>query len=211
MIRVGQRLLEERLKRGYTLDEVAKATKIRLSFLSAIEKGEYNKLPSSAYALGFVKNYIEFLSLPTKEYLPLFKREFNEKEYFKVLPEGLAKKEELQLSRIKISQPLLAVFVLFYLLLGFIVYEYRFVISNPPLDILTPSENQKIHSSALTISGRTDSNATVIVDDSPTSVDSNGVFQKKISITPGSLVIHITAQSRFGKRTSVDRHITVLP
>ncbi len=49
MITAGQKLYEERIRRGLTLEEIARATKIRSSFLSAIEKGEYKKLPSSAY------------------------------------------------------------------------------------------------------------------------------------------------------------------
>ena len=52
MIRVGQLLRDERVRKRLTIEEVAKATKIRTNFLSAIEKGEYKKLPSSAYAQG---------------------------------------------------------------------------------------------------------------------------------------------------------------
>src|SRR3989344_7397696 len=104
MIHAGERLLEERIKKGLSLDEVAKATKIRPTFLSYIEKGEYKKLPSGTYAHGFVRNYAKFLDLPENELLALFKREYDEEKFIKVLPEGLAKKEDFALSKIKLGK-----------------------------------------------------------------------------------------------------------
>ena len=87
MTRVGEKLYEERIKKGYTLEEVSKATKIKVHFLQAIEKGDYKKLPSGTYAQGFVKNYAGFLKLPEHEMLALFKREYDE-EKLKVIHEG---------------------------------------------------------------------------------------------------------------------------
>ena len=81
MIYVGEKLYEERVKKGYSLDEVSKATKIRSSFLLAIEKGEYKKLPSSTYVHGFVRNYARFLGLPEHEILALFKRQYDEDKF----------------------------------------------------------------------------------------------------------------------------------
>ena len=89
MVHAGIKLYEQRTKKGYTLEEVSKATKIRVSFLECIEKGEYKKLPSGTYAHGFVKNYAKFLGLPENELLALFKREYDEEKFLKVLPEGL--------------------------------------------------------------------------------------------------------------------------
>lgn len=56
----------KRGKKGLSINDAADATKIRMSFISAIERGEYKKLPSGAYIQGFVKNYIEFLGLPKR-------------------------------------------------------------------------------------------------------------------------------------------------
>ncbi len=43
---IGQRLREKRLKKGLTIEDIAKATKIRIGFLQAIENSDYKKLPS---------------------------------------------------------------------------------------------------------------------------------------------------------------------
>src|SRR5437588_6343029 len=93
MVRLGQRLREIRQYKGLTIDEVAKGTKIRTQFISAIEKGDYKSLPSKAYAQGFVKNYVAFLGLPQRESLAMFRREFDEREHVDVLPESFTHKK----------------------------------------------------------------------------------------------------------------------
>src|SRR3989339_1967543 len=90
MVSLGQKIKSARLKKGLTINDAAKATKIRAEFLTAIEKNEYKKLPEKTYAYGFVRNYIEFLDLPKEEMLALFRREFDEEKVFKVLPDGLS-------------------------------------------------------------------------------------------------------------------------
>ena len=57
MVKVGQKLHDARTRKSLTIDEVAAATKIQPKFITAIERSEYDKLPSPAYAQGFVSNY----------------------------------------------------------------------------------------------------------------------------------------------------------
>ncbi|MGH2637780.1 MAG: helix-turn-helix domain-containing protein, partial [Rhabdochlamydiaceae bacterium] len=71
------------------MEEIAAAIKIRPEFLSAIEKGDYQHLPSPAYASGFVTNYAAYLGFPKRETLALFRREFDEQKAYKVLPRGM--------------------------------------------------------------------------------------------------------------------------
>ena len=125
MVHAGARLLDERLKKGYTLEEVSKATKIRISFLSSIEKGEYKKLPSGTYAHGFVRNYSKFLGLPERELLALFKREYDEEKFIKVLPEGLLRKDDFPLRRIKLAHPFKILILVFFVLLVYIIFQYK--------------------------------------------------------------------------------------
>lgn len=208
MITAGQRLFEERTKRGLTLEEVARATKIRPSFLSAIEKGEYKKLPSSAYIAGFVKNYAEFLGLPQKEIVALFKREFNEREFLSVLPQGFSKDQDVSLTGIKLGQTAFAVFIIFITLLAYILFQYRYAFINPPLQIDTPKEAQVI-STSFVVAGKTDPNATVSINEDAVALDAEGNFRKNITLFPGKATIKITAQNRLGKKTQIDRHVEV--
>lgn len=208
MITAGQRLFEERIKRGLTLEEIAKATKIRSSFLSAIEKGEYKKLPSSAYISGFVKNYAEFLGLSQKEIVALFRREFNEREFLRVLPEGFSKSQDLPLAGIQFGQTAFAIGLIFIVLLMYILFQYRYALLAPPLNVDTPKEDTVV-SKNLSVLGKTDSNATVYINDDAVAVDAEGNFKKNITLFPGKTTITITAKNRLGKQTKLERHVEV--
>ncbi len=206
MIRIGQKLREERLLQGYTLEDISHATKIRVSFLSAIEKGEYARLPSRAYIQGFVKNYIQFLGLPPKEYIALFRREFNENEHIQVLPRGFA--QEVPLTRFRFGQAAIVTTFLIILLVGYLIFQNRYSFLNPPLEVTIPKEGNTV-SEDVTIQGKTDPNATVVINDIPISLDNEGTFIKQMSLFPGKNTIRVVSQNRFGKQTVIERHIEV--
>lgn len=63
MDEIGRNLRETRERLGLTLEEVERATRIRIHNLEAIERGDFDALPSSVQARGFLHNYAEFLGL----------------------------------------------------------------------------------------------------------------------------------------------------
>ena len=211
MIKVGQKFLEARLQKGLTLEEISQSTKIKVPFLEAIEKGQYEKLPSVTYAQGFVRNYAKFLELPEKETLALFRREFDEEKIQKVLPQGFTKTKEFPLTRLRIRQTLFFVFFVLLSIFAYILFQYRGAIVSPSLFITSPLENAVISSSVVTVIGKTDPNATVFVSGFPVSVNSNGVFTKVINVFPGKAVITVKAINRFGKETILKRNIEIKP
>lgn len=208
MIRAGQRLREERLKKGFTLEDISKATKIRTSFLLSIENGEYQNLPASTYVLGFVRNYAKYLGLPEKETMALVRREIREEKDVKVLPEGMAK-EDFPIRRIRLQQAVkIAIFTLL-VLFGYILFQYRYAIISPPLKIAFPQEGEVVSSQTITVVGKTDPNATVFVNNEAAALDSNGNFKKTISAFVGKTTITVKAVNSFGKTTVVVRHIVI--
>lgn len=209
MIHAGERLYEERIKKGLTLDEVAKATKIRSSFLAAIEKGEYKKLPSSTYAHGFVRNYARFLGLSEHELLALFKREYDGEKHLKVLPEGLVRKDDFPLKRIKFNQTFKILILVFLVLSVYIIFQYRSAILNPSLNVSYPLENSIVSSQKVTVVGKTDPNSTVSVNNETVSLDKDGNFKKTVNVFPGKAKIIIKAVSNFNKTTILERQIEV--
>lgn len=66
-ISVGGWLRGAREDRGESLDDVARVTRIGKGYLEAIELGELHKLPSEAYARGFVRLYAHHLGLSGDE------------------------------------------------------------------------------------------------------------------------------------------------
>lgn len=68
----GQILRKTRLEKGVNLDEVARITRITKGYLLALEDDALEKLPSEAYARGFLRIYANFLGLPADEVLTLY-------------------------------------------------------------------------------------------------------------------------------------------
>lgn len=209
MIRAGQKLRDERQSRGLSLSQVSESTKIKVEFLEAIEKGDYHKLPSSSYAYGFVRNYTRFLKIAEKEILPLFRREFDAEKVYKVLPEGLVGQKEIPLKRFKIKQAVILIVLLFVLLFGFIIFQYRYAFINPPITLFNPSEMSVLTSSTILVLGKTDPNSTITVNDEQVSVNGDGTFKKEITGFPGKATITIKAVNRFGKQTTIERHVVI--
>lgn len=209
MIRVGQRLREERLKRKLTLEEVSKNTRIKTNFLSAIEKGEYQKLPSRAYAYGFVKNYADFLEIPKQEALALFRREFNEDKIYRVLPEGFVKSKNFSTDRKKVQENLIFIIVIFLCFLGYIFFQYRHAFIDPFLEIYTPKEKEIFSEREIVVSGKTDANVNVYINNNPVTLDKNGNFKKNLNLFPGKTTIKIKVINKFGKEKEIERNIEI--
>ena len=210
MIKSGEKLQQVRIEKGLSLEDVAKATRIKIDFLAYIEKGEYQKLPSPSYASGFVRNYARFLELPDEEILALFRREFDEDKAYKVLPRGFEQKQEFPHARFKIRQAVLLAVIVLIFFAGYLLFQYRDAFLNPPLEISSPKEGV-ISSSQIKVAGTTDPNATIYVNKDAVSVDNDGNFEKVINVFPGKSTITVKAINKFSKETEKDLQINVKP
>ena len=72
---VAALLRAERLRSRWELRDVAKALRIRLPYLEAIEAGRFNDLPGTVYAVGFIRAYARYLGLDQADVLRRFKEE----------------------------------------------------------------------------------------------------------------------------------------
>ncbi len=210
MLKAGVRLKEARLEKGLSLEEVSKQTKIKTAFLESIENGEYNKLPSSSYALGFVRNYARFLGIKDSEILPLFKREYDSETAYRVLPQGFDSKEEFPLKGFRLKQTFLVGIVVFFIFILYIMYQYRYAFLNPPLQLVLPNQDT-VKSSEIIVSGSTDPNSTVYVNKDVVTVAANGKFNKTLSVFPGPFLIDVKAINKFGRITEIKKSINVKP
>jgi len=68
---IGDILRESREQLGLTLEEVERSIRIRKMRLEALERGDFDSLPSRVQALGFLRNYADFLGLDPDKLLHL--------------------------------------------------------------------------------------------------------------------------------------------
>jgi cytoskeletal protein RodZ len=206
MIRIGVQFQEERRIKNLTIEEVSKATKIRADFLQAIEKGEYKKLPGPSYAYGFVRNYAKFLGLPVEKSLAIFRREFDEKKNIEVLPRGLTQSERV-LPRFKIGRSAVLIGLIFLLITLFLVFQYRSAILNPGLKVDSPKENEAVKNLTIEVSGKTDPNGILMVENEQVTINPDGSFKKTVTLFPGTTAINFQVENKFGRTTTLIRNI----
>lgn len=60
---VGQQLRQTRLEQKIPLEQVSEETHIKLRYLEAIERGDFNDLPSKAHARGFLRSYAGYIGM----------------------------------------------------------------------------------------------------------------------------------------------------
>jgi cytoskeleton protein RodZ len=65
---IGERLRQERVRRGWEIEEIAERTKIGPSLLQAIENNDLSKLPGSFFTRSFVRQYARALGLDEAEF-----------------------------------------------------------------------------------------------------------------------------------------------
>src|ERR1051326_195841 len=69
---LGETLRQARLDKGVSLADAARETRIRRSYLEALEAEDLQALPPVVYTRGFLKTYAEYLGLSGEAMVDLY-------------------------------------------------------------------------------------------------------------------------------------------
>jgi hypothetical protein len=72
---LGRQLRAERERRGAVLEQVSEATKIRKTYLEALEAHDWKALPADVFTRGYVRTYAQYLGLDQEHLLKVYARE----------------------------------------------------------------------------------------------------------------------------------------
>lgn len=206
MATVGELLKKARIEQNIEISDVERETRIKTAFIKALEEGQYGRLPSAAYAQGFLKNYAQFLGLDTQVLLALFRREFEESRENKLLPSGLS---QFPARRMRVTSLALMFTVLVVVFLSYFFFQYKGFLSSPPLTITSPSENEELEGDFVTVSGKTDPDAQLFINNEVVAVLGDGTFTETVPVFKGGFAVSVTAKNRFGRESHVTRTIKV--
>lgn len=87
---LAETLRDRRIALGLSLDEVSEATRVRKTYLEAIEQVAYDVLPSRAFAIGYIKAYARALNLDEESLAELYKSGSDEGQIKLQAPIGAA-------------------------------------------------------------------------------------------------------------------------
>lgn len=67
VVNIGHRLMQARLARQLTIEEVAGQLHLQARHLDALEQQDLSRLPGPSYICGYLRSYAKFLHLPSNE------------------------------------------------------------------------------------------------------------------------------------------------
>lgn len=194
-----------RVDKKYSFAHLEGLTKIRRSFIEAIEEENWSALPPFPTVLGFVKSIAGALEIDEKATVAVLKRDYIPKK-LSISPKPDVTSKFVWSPKITFAVGVIAVLVVMFGYLGF--QYYRFV-SPPNLKVESPRQSQEIKGNSVLVFGTTDADSKITVNNQPVLVDDNGKFSVSIDIVPETKQIVIKAISRSGKETTVSRTIKI--
>lgn len=206
MTTVGEILAKARLRKKLTLEQVEKATRIRSKFLEAIEKDQFEKLPPGTFAKGFIKNYATFLGISADDAMAFYRRQSDEKQIDQIPlknQRNLAKKFSLT-PQILTTVSIIVLVAAFF---GYLIFSYLRFAGAPVLEVETPKNNTVVRVEEISVSGKTNSDAELIINDQPVTVSDNGSFKVQIKLQPGINTITLVSTNKFNRQTTVVRNL----
>lgn len=132
---IGCQLKNKRNELGFSLDDAARITRIAKKYLVAIEEERFQELPGTTYTKGFLKTYCIYLKTDPKDVMDQYKRSINEstEPSFYVEPDktqdsnpfiDLIKELDVKIVSIIFA----AVFILYFLIKGIVVWQEKRII-----------------------------------------------------------------------------------
>lgn len=218
--KLGTVLRTAREARFIDLARVERDTKIRIRYLSALERGDYRDLPEPIYTRGFLRNYGLYLGLDPEYLIDLYRLESGAAVERPSMPSQRRSVAARQGRSLVVSSSVVVGAILTLLVVAFVVYlvgEFVTFAGTPDLRVTDPATDVLAwEGTQYTIRGVTEPNATVTTDglrENPsTTADAEGAFSVRVSLVPGANVITLVASDPLTGRDSaaVRRTITVV-
>lgn len=206
---VGEILGNARVELGLTPNDISKITKIELKYIKALEKDDYQKLPSTTFVKGFVRNYAQVVGRNPDEMVAVFRRDYSQKvEAPKIAlePKKLNNSFDFSLPKGTVFLILTGIFVFS----SYLAFQYRAILVPPPLEIVSPDQKAVLNSPVM-IEGITSPDSLVSIGQGlDTRPDADGKFKTTLNLSPGDHNLKIKATNRFNRSTESDVQITVI-
>lgn len=205
---VAEQLKVTRERLGLSLDQVADKIKVSPKYLQALENGDYYKVPDGIYTLSFLKQYAQCLGLDYKKIISGFQ---SEKLVFRSdQRENLFSRQVVGSEQLLIVPNLVKNILWGILLLGCLIYLIWLlnnVFKPPVLRVLTPVDNLATTESNLLVSGYTEPEVELAINERLVTVSAEGEFKLEVELKPGINTIVVVAKKGSKKPSQVVREV----
>lgn len=203
----GEILRSARQKRGWSLEELSRRTKIQEKFLKAIELSQFSKLPKSPFVKGLIRTAAGELGLDPAGTTAIFRRDFGVSDKTNIVPKTLetGKKSFGWTPRMTAAAGIAIVVISF---LGYLGWQLLTLASGPTLIITQPAA-EAVAGVEVAVEGKSDPGATVTINGQEIKKNKDGGFSQILSLTPGEHTITVMAVGQNGKKATAQRTVRV--
>ncbi len=207
---VGEMLRDERVSRRYRIEDLAKKTRIRAEYLTALEENNFAVLPSATFVKGYIKTYGSVFGFDHTPLIALLRRDYKESAKGVLVPREFITpvlRPRLQFNSITIV--FVALVGIFVGLLGYVGVQWYALIKPPALEVYQP-ESQVQVASKVVVTGKTEPDAVVIVNEQPVTLQPDGSFSTELFFSAeGIATVIVDATDRKGKTSTEKRTVYV--
>lgn len=211
---VGEQLRAARERQALELLTVARALRIPLKTLDALERGDFSSLPADVYVRGFLKQYATVLGLDP---VPLLRAAALERARVPsstvTFPWMERKQKRSRLWEILSPRTttLLAGGLGLFAVLLYVILQVRTYARAPHLEVFEPPQDTEVRGPVLAVRGRTDPTAELSINGERTLVREDGMFEESVGLGEGVNTLRFLARSIGGRETVVVREVLVRP
>ncbi len=201
MLSVGEILRKEREKKGLSLVQVEKEIRVRQKFLVAIEENDWNGFTSKIYITGVITNYARFLGLDPQKMVAFFRRDYekiDDVKFKKNLSRGYLNPETK-----KYAFGGIAILVLLFVL--YFGYQLTLYLAPPSVTLLSPKQDIFRSTEKITITGKTEKDATATVMGDRLYINKDGIFQYDLPLRKGRNTFKVDVTGANGKKSSLQK------
>jgi cytoskeletal protein RodZ len=201
---IGAVLRQKRQSRKLSIGELEKETKIKGAFIESIEEERWEKLPEYPAVQGFVKSITKTLGLKEEQTMAMLRRDYPPEKGLQINPKPDVGNKLIWSPKLTFITGVTSVLLV---IVSYLAFQYFNFITPPKLEVEEPEDGQVVTQRNLVVSGNTDANATVRVNNQPVLIEEDGFFTTEVEIFEGTKEIVVKAVSRSGKETVVHRNI----
>ncbi len=198
-------LREARLRAAKSVDEVAEILRIPPKYLRSLEEGELSEFSAEIYAKGAYVKYAKYLGVFTRDRYCDFLRALSEVR--ELVPLNLPM-PATWFSRL--ASPLTVWVIGLVLVVAavglYVGWEVSAFMGVPELELLGPEE-AVVQSSEMTVRGRAQEDAHVVVNGEGVLLNNEGFFEMEMPLRQGVNVVRVEAVGASGRMNVIQREI----
>lgn len=203
--RLGDVLRAYRIRRGFSIKDIATRLGLAAHFIDWVESGKYHKLPGEVYAKNFVKRYAQLVGISAVVALEQYAKERSLQCTVKDSKKNFKKRLTAWWHPVILTRGVAALALV--AVIGYIGLQARNIFSSPPLIIESPLDGLVSKDASVQMTGYSLSETKIQVNGREMITDTTGKFTETLDLSPGMNTFTIVAIKKHGAKTTLVRNI----